>query len=260
MKRSPQNQLFRLLENFSLSDAEQELEHFGLRDLYTIEDDSTGSILIGGMASHPIDPKSCHLVKTHETIDWVKQWSLFAEDFREGKAHIDLSRFGTSQTLLLLPGPGFGDLSHPTTYLMLELMAGCMLNEIAIDIGCGSGILSLAAPLMGAKTAYGIDIDDEALIHAQQNASLNQLEKCAHFSRKLPSLKEKGIVLINMILSEQRTVLQEISELPNQAKLWIVSGVLKSQRTEALSWIQQFGFKCIDEKERGEWLGLKFQH
>ncbi len=253
-----QSVLFRLLDGYSLFDAQRELEKLGLSDLYTIEDDSSGEILIGGSAHQTIAPKTCYLTETKESIDWSEQWSQFAEDFREGKAHIDLARFGAPHTLLLLPGPGFGDLSHPTTYLMLELMAGCLKDEIVLDIGCGSGILSLAALLMGAKSAFGIDIDENALNHAQQNAALNHLDKRAHFSRHLPTNQESSIVLINMILPEQRTALKEISTLPKMAKLWIASGILKSQRADALALCKDLGLTLIEEKKRGEWLGLKF--
>ena len=122
-------------------------------------------------------------------VDWENQGALFAENFKDGKAHIDLQRFGTPATLKLYPGPGFGDLSHPTTNLMLELMQGALTGQIALDIGCGSGILSLAALLMGAKKAYGVDIDAEALLHAEKNADLNGLIY-ASFSRFLPTSEQ----------------------------------------------------------------------
>ena len=250
--------LFRLIDDSSLSEAQSELERLGLRDLYTIEDDASGEILIGGLSERIIEPKSCLLMETKESIDWAEQWSQFSEDFYDGKAHIDLVRFGGNSNLLLLPGPGFGDLSHPTTYLMLELMAGCMKEESVFDIGCGSGILALSALLMGAKCAYGIDIDPDAIEHAHQNAALNHLEKGSHFGRTLPFIQEKGIVLLNMILPEQQIVLKELPALFDMARLWIVSGILKSQRTEALAFMKQLRLTLIEEKEHGEWLGFKF--
>lgn len=191
-----------------------------------------------------------------DTVDWHEQWAQFAEGFHEGKAHISLSRFGTNHTLYLLPGPGFGDLSHPTTHLMLEMMTGSLHHQTALDIGCGSGILSLAALFMGAPFAYGIDIDESALLHAQQNALLNQLESRAHFARTLPK-QAHGIVLFNMILLEQKTVLQEIPHLPHLAQTWICSGILDKQRNEALSFYRSLKLELVEEKKRGEWLSFK---
>ena len=83
------------------------------------------------------------------TVNWEEQWALFAESSFDGKAHIDLSQFGGASTLLLLPGPGFGDLSHPTTYLMLKMMQNRVQNLPVLDIGTGSGILALAALSLG---------------------------------------------------------------------------------------------------------------
>ena len=72
-------------------------------------------------------------------VDWHQQWELFAENFYDGKAHIDLSQFGGEETLLLLPGPGFGDLSHPTTYLMLQLYRH-RLETLILDRAKAPGI------------------------------------------------------------------------------------------------------------------------
>jgi len=251
--------LFRLLGDVSIFEAKKELQDLGLQDLYIIEDDSSGEVLLGGMSKN-IDIKklrTCLFVEKIKTVSWSDQWSQFAQDFRDGKAHINLEQFGASHTLLLLPGPGFGDLSHPSTYLMLELMNGCINDEIVLDLGCGSGILSLAALMMGATRAYGIDIDPSAIKHARQNALLNHLEKRARFSAAIPKLKKNPVVCINMILPEQQNLMKENPNLPRKAKLWLASGILKSQRAKALSFINGLGLKVIEEKVRGDWLGFK---
>ena len=108
---------------------------------------------------------------------------------------------------------------------------------------------------MGAQKAYGIDIDLEAVSHAQKNAQLNQLK--ASFSTDLPPLQ--GIVLLNMILPEQKQVLEQIPLLPNQATLWITSGILASQESEALQFYRSFGLQLVEKRQRGEWLGLKLR-
>ncbi len=190
------------------------------------------------------------------SIDWESQWAQFAPGFKNGRAHIDLSPYGTKKHLLLQPGPGFGDLSHPTTSLMLACMRGEIDEQTILDIGCGSGILSLAALLMGAKRAIGIDIDEGALRHACLNAELNQLQQRTRFSITLPRRAE-GVVLINMILLEQKTVLKTIPNLPSRASLWIASGFLTEQRSAALSFIQELGLQPFEEKQEGEWFALK---
>lgn len=183
-------------------------------------------------------------------INWEEQWAFFAENFYDGKAHIDLGE----KTLLLLPGPGFGDLSHPTTALMLEMMKTHVTGESVLDIGTGSGILTLAALLLGARFAHGIDIDPDALLHAEKNNVLNGLE--ARFSKTLPNKLPPSIVLMNMILSEQRLA---FSSRANQAaKLWITSGILATQATEYLAQASDWGWELHSTHRRSDWLGFVF--
>jgi ribosomal protein L11 methyltransferase len=192
-----------------------------------------------------------------QEVDWHSQWASFAKGFKNGLAHIDLAPYGAPQkTLLLKPGPGFGDLSHPTTALMLEFMTNRMEGEVTLDIGCGSGILSLAALFLGAKDAYGIDIDKEALLHAEENAKLNQLEDKVCYSKALPNKANRGTVLLNMILPEQKEVLKAHPSLAQRAKVWISSGILIKQRAEACLFYEQMGLEITEERTKGEWMGF----
>lgn len=236
--------------------AEEELIRHGLQDLYRIEEGET--IFIGGRCKKkPSSLKHSELIEEKEsTIDWEEQWSLFAEGFAEGKAHIDLAKFGGTSTLLLLPGPGFGDLSHPTTYLMLEMMQSHIRGQAVLDIGTGSGILALAALLLGASSAIGIDIDDQALLHARTNAEANHLK--ARFQKTLPRHTPPSIVLINMIFPEQKQALRRIERYNKLAKLWIVSGILAEQKEEYLEQTRTWGWKIQEEHQKGEWLGWVF--
>jgi len=190
-------------------------------------------------------------------VDWTAQWELFAENFYDGKAHINLSKFGGTSELLLLPGPGFGDLSHSTTHLMLQLMQGKVKGQRILDIGCGSGILSLAALQLGAASTMGIDIDPEAIQHAERNAELNQLG--AVFSLDFSREMQGGqVLLMNMILPEQKIVMQQRDLLNRAAKTWIISGILATQREEYYALTKQWGWTLKKESQRGEWLGMVF--
>lgn len=181
------------------------------------------------------------------TINWEAQWEMFAENFYDGKAHIQIGE----KTLLLKPGAGFGDLSHPTTQLMVEMMRERVVGEEIVDIGSGSGILTLASLLMGAKSALGIEIDSEAIEHAKANAKLNGLK--ARFTKAMPKNGPKNpIFLMNMILSEQRVVRPERF----QGKLWIISGILASQRQVFFSQAKEWEWNIIAEAQKLEWSGF----
>ncbi|MBX7066531.1 MAG: 50S ribosomal protein L11 methyltransferase [Parachlamydiales bacterium] len=184
------------------------------------------------------------------SVDWHEQWALFAQNFYDGKAHIPVGE----KTLLLTPGAGFGDLSHPTTQLMIEMMQAYTPGETVVDIGTGSGILALAALLMGAKSAIGIDIDPDAIKHARKNAKLNGLK--ARFGKTLPkNFNEDTIFLMNMILSEQRAVQPQ----RYKGKLWIVSGILIDQKKLFLDQAQKWGWKMVSMSQKSEWCGFILQ-
>ncbi|HEV7735955.1 MAG TPA: 50S ribosomal protein L11 methyltransferase, partial [Chlamydiales bacterium] len=144
------------------------------------------------------------------------------------------------------------------THLMLQLMQGKVKGQRIVDIGCGSGILSLAALQLGAASAMGIDIDPEAIEHAQKNAELNQLDAVfgVDFSREMPA---DQVLLMNMILPEQKIVMQQSELLNRAAKTWITSGILIAQRNEYYALTRQWGWTLKKESQRGEWLGMVFE-
>ncbi len=248
--------LFKVLDEKA---AKNELISKGLKDIYELQDCESNSLFIGGRSSQPLtDLRSVELAhESPEDVDWEEQWSFFAENFSDGRAEIDLSRFGKKKTLSLLPGPGFGDLSHPTTQLMLEMMKGHVAREAILDIGTGSGILILAALLLGADSAIGIDIDSHAIKHAKQNAKLNHLR--ARFVKKLPAkLSGPHICLLNMIFPEQLAALRSRRKYQALAKLWITSGILRKQKKAYLKQTKLWGWKLEEEHQKDQWLGFVF--
>lgn len=248
------NYLFQILSD--VGKIKSELHKKGLKDIYIIEEDATGTILIGGRSRKKIHTEKALLIEEKSSVNWEDQWSLFAQDFKDGKAHINLSPFGVEKTLLLLPGAGFGDLSHPTTNLMLEMMKRRVADQTIVDIGTGSGILTLAAVLLGARLGIGIDIDPKAIAHAKKNAELNNLKTVTKFSKKLPKKVAKSVFLMNMILPEQREL--DPSRFNAHASTWIVSGILKDQKKEYLKQAKSWGWSPIEEFSRDEWMGWVF--
>jgi ribosomal protein L11 methyltransferase len=244
------NYLFQLISEHEMEQVRNELHKKGLKDIYFIEEDGTGTILIGGHSTKKIRTQKAILLEEKSAVNWEDQWSRFAHDFKDGKAHIKIA----DKTLLLLPGPGFGDLSHPTTQLMLDMMREKVQNESIVDIGSGSGILTLASLLLGAKSAIGVEIDKQAIKHAKKNAELNHLK--ARFVKAVPKKIPPSIFLMNMILPEQVQV--NPSQFNALANYWIVSGILSEQKRDYLQLTKNWGWKLKDEFCRDDWLGLIF--
>ncbi|MDX8430994.1 MAG: 50S ribosomal protein L11 methyltransferase [Candidatus Algichlamydia australiensis] len=168
-------------------------------------------------------------------VNWEEQWQAFAPGFKDGILQVEVGE----QSLSLVAGGGFGDLSHPTTRLMLQLLPYQVKNRVVIDIGCGSGILSVAAAKLGAKKVYGLDICEEARRHTRANAKCNgvQIETFEKLE-KLP--KGELLILMNMISSEQEVAWQMNSCLHNQPAIWITSGILEEQHREYLGLLQSW--------------------
>ncbi len=181
-------------------------------------------------------------------INWEEQWAYFAHRFVDGKAHIELPN---GEEIELLPGPGFGDYSHPTTQLMIAMMADYVPGQIVFDIGCGSGILSVAAAKLGAKKIYACDIDPEALDHTVKNGRLNSAQITT--SQK-PS--GKPTILMNMIQSEQE-IAWKMHGCPFSTL--ISSGILLSDLDNYIEFAKENGWRLIIQRESANWSGFIFE-
>ncbi len=186
---------------------------------------------------------------------WDKQWELFSPNFKDGKAHIDLTPYGCPQILQLYPGPGFGDLSHPTTRIVLRLMQPYIKDKAVLDIGCGSGILSLAAAAMGASQVDGYDIDPEAVEHAKKNATLSSFQKKIHFSVDPPK-KIPAVLLMNMISSEQAQAWSLIEDRIPPSAVLITSGILEENADEYMQWRSRQGWQVKQQLGEESWIGF----
>jgi ribosomal protein L11 methyltransferase len=186
------------------------------------------------------------------SVDWHQQWAEFAPQFENGMATIHLDPY---DPLKLVPGAGFGDLSHPTTRLMLELMKNRCEQQTVLDIGCGSGILTLAAARMGAAHAHGIDIDLLALEHCERNQKLNDLGGITSFSYTWE--KNPTLILMNMIIREQQ-IAWDAQKLPSAKRTIITSGVLASQRDRYLALTNSWRWTCREEREEEGWFAFFF--
>ena len=259
------------IKSFSCAeDALNELCLAGLQDFYTIEDTENGGTSIIGCLDEKKLPRTFRHIesfkkKPFEEIDWEKQWELYSPNFFDGQAHIDLTRYqANDKNFKLCPGKGFGDLSHPTTRLMLKLLSNNVSDKTVIDIGCGSGVLSIAAAKMGAKVVFGIDIDQQAVRHAKNNTSINNLEAQVFISDRLPeknSFKNPTIILMNMIFSEQKIAWEQNQWILPFAEKLIVSGILAEQREEYFEKAKKWGWDHLEKLEQEEgWLGVIFSN
>lgn len=145
--------------------------------------------------------------------------------------------------IVLDPGLAFGTGSHPTTHLCLSWLAQLpkplLDNANVLDYGCGSGILAIAAKMLGAKSATGVDIDPQAVIASRDNAANNHVD--AIFYDSADYLHEPFDIVVANILSSALMVLAPViaKSCKNGGKV-ALSGILDSQQEMLLAHYSQW--------------------
>lgn len=164
------------------------------------------------------------------------------------------------------PGMAFGTGTHPTTQLCLELMEGRVEPGLDVfDVGCGSGILSIAAVLMGAGHAYGTDISPAALQSSLENAELNQVSHMVSFIRGSVGEINAGVfhvtqaplVIVNILATIIMRLFDEgLANLVIPGGTLILSGILETQAQEVMQKVQQSGFSLLEKREIEDWVAF----
>lgn len=134
-----------------------------------------------------------HPVRVTNQLTVVPQW----EDYQPTQAG--------EKELILDPGMAFGTGTHPTTKLMLQALEIVLRgNESVLDVGTGSGVLSIAAKQLGAGEVYAYDIDDVAVKSAQKKIDLNPVAKDVHLgvNNLLDGIHKKVDVVVANILAK----------------------------------------------------------
>ena len=198
-----------------------------------------------------------------EDKDWEREWMANYHPIQCGNRLWICPSWQTppapeAVNLLLDPGLAFGTGTHPTTFLCLQWLDRLNLQDKhIIDYGCGSGILAIAALLLGAKTATGIDIDPQALIATNDNATRNHINPVrinTFFPEKSPN-ESADIVIANILAGPLTELAQTLAALTRPGGLLCLSGIMQSQADIVMqSYAQWFDFDPVASKE--EWVRL----
>lgn len=245
-----------------------DLENLGLNFLYSLEDEDGSKCIIGTIK------EDCHLhLNPHvlsvtpfilPNIDWESQFRNHGLNYYDGYVHVDLKDFGCKvpiyNPIRLKPGPGFGDLSHPTTALVLKLMNNYVQKKDVLDVGCGSGILSIAALSMGAKSVFGLDIDEHAILHSRINAELNGMGDLVYFGKAsdYEGNSSSLLILMNMIHSDQIEAVNSLLNVFHLPGDCLISGILKKDKEDYLKFAHTMNWELVFEIADGDWIAFHF--
>lgn len=163
-----------------------------------------------------------------------------------------------SVCMTLDPGLAFGTGTHPTTALCLEWLASHDIsNKIVIDYGCGSGILAVAAILLGAKEVHAVDIDPQAIIATQANAEKNDIQdkiKC-YLPEQFSSFKA-DIVLANILATPLCELSESISALLKPQGQLVLSGILNEQANLVMDAYKELNIQIKAPISQEDWCRL----
>lgn len=199
------------------------------------------------------------------TEDWVNNWKQYFHPMPIGNKLLirptweDEYDAGDRKVLHIEPGLAFGTGSHPTTKLCLETLEKYIdESSTVLDIGCGSGILSIASLLLGAQSAFGVDIDSLAVKTALANAAENGFDS-SKFNVVQGNLSDKvsgkfNVVVANIVADIIMEFNKDVSEFLTDDGVYITGGIIESREDEVLYSFAQNGFEVKERFEEKGWL------
>lgn len=208
--------------------------------------------------SHDIKIADCN------TQDWVNNWKQYFHAMPIGEKLLIRPVWeneydaGGRKVLNIEPGLAFGTGSHPTTKLCLETLEKYIdENSTVLDIGCGSGILSIASLLLGAKAAFGVDIDKLAVKTALSNAKENGFEPPA-FDAVQGNLSDKvngryNIIVANIVADIIMQFNKDVSRFLDDDGIYITGGIINLRKDEVIASFEQNGFEILENYEEKDW-------
>jgi ribosomal protein L11 methyltransferase len=197
---------------------------------------------------HEIDLSAC--VKE----EWENNWKQYFHTMEIGKRLVikpkweDYRNTEGKTVLSIEPGLAFGSGTHETTRLCLQTLEPYVRpGTTVLDIGCGSGILSVAALLLGAERAVGVDIDPLAVKTARENGAENGFSEpeytvyCGNLAGKVTG--KFDVVVANIVADIIILFCKDVGRYLNDGGVFITSGIIDTREDDVVAAVQKYGFR-----------------
>ena len=217
-----------------------------------------------------------HTVTPLSDNDWAYSWQKYYKPLEVGRRLYVVPEWMRDEPvpegrspLYLNPGLTFGTGSHASTQLCLEgVEEHTLTGRPVLDLGCGSGILSIAALCLGASTAAAVDIDPKAVDVAYENAALNGIGKERYTVRAGDVLTDRALaaelaqeryqlVLANIVADVIIPLAPQVPGLLAEGGVFLCSGILDSRAHEVAEALARSGLRVTRKRERNGWAALE---
>lgn len=192
--------------------------------------------------------KYYHPVRVTRYLTIVPQWESYQATMPEEKI------------ITLDPGMAFGTGTHPTTNLTLQALEMTLRGgETLLDVGTGSGVLSIASKFLGAKDVYAFDLDEVAVRSAQENMDLNPVAKDVHVSANdlLNGVTiEADVIVANILADIIIKMVPDAYRLLKDTGTLIVSGIIEDKKAEVLEVLEANGFYVAQVLQQKDWFAI----
>lgn len=199
--------------------------------------------------------------------DWANKW-------KEYYSSVQITRYLTivpewlsyepkeknEQLIIMDPGLAFGTGTHPTTQLSIQALELVMRGgEKVIDVGTGSGVLTIASSLLGAETIHAYDLDDIAIQSAENNINLNKLDSeiVIQQNNLLENIEIKAdLIVANILANIILKLIKDAKTALNQGGYFISSGIIKEKQKEVVLALEKEGFKIQQINQMKDWITI----
>lgn len=188
--------------------------------------------------------KYFHATEIGDKLAIVPSWEEYDNKENRKILHID-------------PGAAFGTGTHATTSLCLSMLENYVAEgSKMLDIGCGSGILSIASVLLGAETAVGVDIDAQSVKTAKENAELNNVSGKTEYI--VGDLADKisgkyNVICANIVADVVIRLLGDVRTFMEENAVLLVSGIIDARENDVLAAAEKHGFKVKEKQYKDNW-------